>query len=102
MPRENENKGATQNDTQHENRDKHRVPDVTPRAHQWHMVKKLLKSKWKNNKRYYLVQWEDGSEPTWEPSNNISQFLKQIFHGTRDYIKITDMGLYRNNSRKKN
>ena len=83
MPRENENKGATQNDTQHENRDKHRVPDETPRAHQWHMVKKLLKSKWKNNKRYYLVQWEDGSEPTWEPSNNISQFLKQIFHGTR-------------------
>jgi hypothetical protein len=59
LPRENKNDSAARNNTQQQVRDEHRVPDEAPRAYQWHMVKKLLKSKWKNNKRYYLVQWED-------------------------------------------
>jgi hypothetical protein len=78
-----DNNNDGQDNQQQRIRDQNRVPDEPPRAHQWHVVKKLLKSKWKNNKRYYLVQWEDGSEPTWEPSNDISQFLKQLFHGSR-------------------
>lgn len=49
---------------------------------QWHEVEKLLKSKYMNNKRHYLVKWADGSKPTWEPSNNVSQFLKQLYHSS--------------------
>lgn len=41
----------------------------------WHDVEKLLKSKYMNNKRYYLVKWANGSNPTWEPLNNVSQYL---------------------------
>ena len=48
---------------------------------EWHSVEKL-KSKWMNNKRYYLVKWEDGSEPTWEPSQNIAPLLKQLYHSS--------------------
>ena len=83
LPQTNNKNDEGRQNRQQQIRDENQVRDEPPRAHQWHMVKKLLKSKWKNNKRFYLVQWEDGSEPTWEPSNNISQFLKQLFHGSR-------------------
>lgn len=45
-----------------------------------HEVEKLLKSKYVNKKRHYLVKWADGSKPTWKPSNHVSQLLKQLYH----------------------
>jgi hypothetical protein len=83
MPCENKNDNVAQNNMQQQISDEHWVPDKTSGVHQWHIVKMLLKSNWKNNKRNSLVQWDGVSKPTWELSNIISQLLKQIFHGPR-------------------
>lgn len=96
-PTGNDNDGEVQNNNQNNvTRDKgnkqNYQSNVNDRANQdknknkpngqWHEVEKLLKSKYINNKRHYLVKWADGSKPTWEPSNNISQFLKQLYHSS--------------------
>ncbi|KAL3873091.1 hypothetical protein ACJMK2_036250 [Sinanodonta woodiana] len=49
----------------------------------WYLVDKLLKSKWISGKRHYLVKWSDGSTPSWQPTENVSQALKQAFHSKR-------------------
>lgn len=49
---------------------------------QWHEVKRLLESKYMNNKRHYLAKWADGSKPTLEPSKNVSQVLQQLNHSS--------------------
>ncbi|VDI78664.1 Hypothetical predicted protein [Mytilus galloprovincialis] len=48
----------------------------------WYEVTKLLKSKLISGKRHYLVQWADGSTPTWEPNGNVSDALKQKYNAT--------------------
>lgn len=96
-PPVNDNNGEVQNNNQNDvNRDdvnkQNGQNNAKDRANQdkdnkkpngqWHEVEKLLKSKYMNNKRHYLVKWADGSKPTWEPSNNVSQFLKQLYHSS--------------------
>ncbi len=46
----------------------------------------LLKSKLRKGKRYFLVKWTEG-EPTWEPSRNVSEGLKQMFHSDKYHNK---------------
>ncbi|KAL3882070.1 hypothetical protein ACJMK2_028445 [Sinanodonta woodiana] len=50
---------------------------------EWYIVDKLLKSKRTSGKRHYLVKWSDGSTPSWQPNENVSQALKQAFHSKR-------------------
>ena len=68
-------------DVQRTNRETPRKTNMSQskRQNEFYEVEKLLKSKYMKNKRFYLVKWKDGSEPTWEPSNNVSQFLKQMY-----------------------
>ena len=58
-------------DVQRTNRETPRKTNTSQskRQNEFYEVEKLFKSKYMKNKRYYLVKWKDGSEPTWEPSN---------------------------------
>ncbi|CAC5360188.1 Transposon Tf2-12 polyprotein,Transposon Tf2-11 polyprotein,Transposon Tf2-1 polyprotein,Transposon Tf2-7 polyprotein [Mytilus coruscus] len=50
---------------------------------EWYEAIKLLKLKWISGKKYYLVQWKDNSNPTWEPQENVSEPLKIAFHSEK-------------------
>ena len=56
--------------------------DKSSHSDDWLPARRLLRSKLLKSKRHYLVEWEDG-EPTWEPSSNVSEALKQNFHISR-------------------
>lgn len=71
-----------QNNQENEIRQQNRNNDNQNKKGGWHEVEKLLKSKYVNNRRHYFVKWADGSKPTWEPSNHVSQLLKQLYHST--------------------
>ena len=49
----------------------------------WYEAKRLLSAKMINNKRFYEVEWADGSAPTFEKEEDVTDFLKQEFHRTR-------------------
>ncbi|VDI77535.1 Hypothetical predicted protein [Mytilus galloprovincialis] len=54
----------------------------------WYEAIKLLKLKWITGKKYYLVQWKDNSDPSWEPQENVSQALKIAFHSDKARKKL--------------
>ncbi|KAL3854401.1 hypothetical protein ACJMK2_013677 [Sinanodonta woodiana] len=56
----------------------------------WYLVDKLLKFKWISGKKHYLVKWSDGSTPSWQPTANVSQALKQAFHSNRTQTHVAN------------
>ena len=73
------------------------VPDATlsdqpdpsqPQAHHqdrseddgWYEALRLLKHKRISGKTHYLVEWADGSKPTWEPADFVTPALIQTYH----------------------
>ena len=74
--------------------------DETNKSNQeWLPVEKLLRTKMIQGKRHYLVKWRD-EKPTWEPSENVSEALKRLFHisktlkGTRRKRHVQRMPKY--------
>ncbi|VDI02277.1 Hypothetical predicted protein [Mytilus galloprovincialis] len=50
--------------------------------HQFYKAEKLLKLKRLQGKRHFLVKWADGSKPTWEPEEYVSEHLIRVYFST--------------------
>ena len=68
----------------------------TPDDMVWHDAEKLLGVKLQNGRRYYKVKWTDGSKPSFEHEDDVSEFLKREYHKTH-----TLSGSKRKNVKKK-
>ena len=55
---------------------KDKTPDV------WKPVECILATKVMNSVRHYRVKWADGTPPSWEPVQNISEALLRAYHVT--------------------
>jgi DNA invertase Pin-like site-specific DNA recombinase len=43
-------------------------------------VESIIGDKNISSHKWYLVKWADGSEPTWEPIENVSRYTLQLYH----------------------
>ena len=50
--------------------------------HQFYKAEKLLKLKRLQGRRHFLVKWADGSKPTWEPEEYVSEHLIRVYFST--------------------
>ncbi|CAG2211387.1 unnamed protein product [Mytilus edulis] len=50
--------------------------------HQFYKAEKLLKLKRLQGRRHFLVKWADGSQPTWEPEEYVSEHLIRVYFST--------------------
>jgi len=51
----------------------------------WFPATKLTACKIRSGKQFYKVHWSDGSSPTWEPAQNVTQALIDAFHVTHTW-----------------
>ena len=58
---------------------------VADNSSDWYDATKLIASKVRSGKQYYKVSWSDGSAPTWEPAQNVTQALIDAFHVTHTW-----------------
>ncbi|CAC5360193.1 unnamed protein product [Mytilus coruscus] len=82
------NQAENQEDNSHSDVDESTSNQGQNKNDQWYEAIKLLKLKWISGKKYYLVQWKDNSNPTWEPQENVNQALKIAFHSEKAHKRL--------------
>ena len=62
-----------------------RVALPQPNPNEWFRVKRVLAHRRCKGKDEYLLEWADGSEPTWIPRRDVSDPLIQMFYASTKY-----------------
>ena len=57
-------------------------PAANP-ANDWYEVKRILKTKRKNGKDFYLVEWADSTTNTWVERKDLTDYAVQAFYASR-------------------
>ena len=61
------------------------TPTAANQANDWYEVKRILKTKRKNGKDFYLVEWADSTTNTWVERKDLTDYAVQAFCASRRY-----------------
>jgi hypothetical protein len=46
----------------------------------WYTIKRILKTRVRERQRQFLVEWDDGSEPTWVANKDVTPLARSAFY----------------------